>query len=210
MRKNLLIIFSFLSVLYYTQKFNFDYLLTYDCTMKNTDFSKNEPYQIAVNSSNPDYVLYIWKYGNGMILNYKTDESYAISISALQDGKMDFQYLSRYKKEEKKEPIYYISKLNKSGDYIFQVFKNKKMRKVTSEVILKMQESPFNLLFIATDNKYQNRKFMLKQLQSSLDPKKNYIIENGIINYDNGYSFNFKFKKSEKYNIEIEVPQKFK
>ena len=212
MKKTVLLLLLLFFTFANAQKYNFDYVLTYESTTKTPEFPVKEILHIAVNSSNPDYVLHISQNGFGTIENYKTNEMHSFSIKLLEDGNLECKYLKTYKKDEdededeNKKTSYFNSKLNKSGEYKFQIFSNRKKHKVKNEVEIKLVEAPYNLLFLEGDHIYKERKLLISQLHSSLDSTKSYIMESIKINHSDGYIFTCNFISSEKFNIEITVP----
>ena len=205
MKKYILLLFIVVSSLLKAQTYTFDNVLTYESTTKLENSTVKNMYHFAINSTNSSYILTITN-GYGSINNFEKNERYLFSYKVMDDRNLDFNYLETRKIIENKKSHYYNSKLNENGEFKFQTFTNRKKSKVKNEVVMKLREAPFNLLYVGGDHIYQEEKLLLSQLQSSLDSTKSYIMESIEIHHTNGYIFNCNFVRSEKFNLEIKVP----
>lgn len=206
MKKLILLLFLILGWYADSQKYTFDHVLTYDCSTKIPSSTIKHNFHIAVNSSNPNYVFHIRINGFGTLENYKTNEKHSFSTKVMEDGGLDSNYLKTYKIAENKESYYYNSKLDDSGVFQFQIFKNRKKTKVKNEVEIKLKEAPYNLLYVEGDHFYKEKKILLSQLKSSLDSTRSYIMESETIHHSNGYIFTCNYIRSEKFKIDLTIP----
>lgn len=208
MKKLTVLLMLLISLVFEAQTYIFDHLITYESTRIQPNASEPYPYQVAINSKNKDYILQIGQQGLGNILDFKTNENHQVSIIKPEKGNVVFSYLktSKIKKDEK--IFYYHSKINKSGEYVIQSFEDKKMRKLKNEVVVKVKEFPLNLLMIYGDISDQQHIEINQQLQNLLNPTKSYLIESEIMDYKNGYIFQYIYKNSQKFDLKIDVPEK--
>ena len=206
MKKALYILVFVFYALSNAQTYTFDYILKYESTTKTPKFPVKHIYHIAINSANPDYFFIFSSSGNGVLKNLKKNEKYYFSIKEIDDGNYELKYLETHKQSKNKKSYHYNAQLNENSEFKFQTFTNKRKGKISSDVVMKLKESPYNFLFVEGDHIYQEEEVFLTELQSSLDSTKSYIMESIKINHSDGYIFTCNFISSEKFNIEITVP----
>ena len=199
MRKNLILIFSFLSLLFSAQQDSFHYILTYESIR---EMPKKGPYKkgiekIAINNEDSSYYMYIYPDKTARLFDYQNFFVYHFKINSKTDHLMSNLKMTSSVKMSGLKLAFYSAKKLKENEYLVQVFDDADMKKSTTDITVKIRETPVNLLFINADIGPHSIQLEAK-LKELLDPNKTYVVESSRVDYKNGTIFNTKLKDYKK------------
>lgn len=190
MKKNLLLLFSFFSLLIAAQQDSFDYILSYESKREKPKEAKKyiENAQIAINTEDPSYFMYIYTDKTTRLFDFKNLYVYHFKGKSTAEDLMSNLKMTGSVKTTTPHTAYYSAIKIAENEYLLQVFDNAKLKKSTQNIAVKLKESPVDLLFVNADIIPHNI-YLVSKLKEILDPSKKYVIESSRVDYKNGYLF---------------------
>ena len=207
MKKALYILVFVFYALSNAQTYSFDYELMIESVGIKP---KQGVYQnkILINSKDHNYQLILKEDGTAVL----SDNNKKLYINLLiKKDKQTNQTVILFQSERpfNVEKTWYTS-AKKIGDnqFLLSTFDQKKMKRSVNEMKVILEEAPANLLVISSDLGFGLENSLYKDLVSSLDPTKTYLIRKNTVDYKNGYIFEFNLKNFEKTELSFELPEK--
>ena len=202
MKKNLILLLCFLSLHFAAQQESFDYLLLFESVreMPKKGSNKKENVQVAINTQDPSYYMYIYPDKTARLFDYKNLFVYHFNVNNKTEHLMSNLKMTKSVKMSPVETAYYSAKKINENEYLLQVFDQPEMKHSTRNITVKLKEAPADLLFIDADIG-PNTIYLAAKLKEILDPEKTYMIERLGVDYKNGYIFKkslIEYKKIEK------------
>lgn len=212
MKKNLLLLFCFISMIAFSQEYHFDYFIT----KKHTEIKSqkrewiNESFYDTVNNKS---LLLITQDNKiiGTIYEEENRQRHVFRVDQFKDKltltyKFSNQFPEIRKRKCSNKDEFQVEKID-SLNYDVILFKNSKLKKKKMTARFKIEKGDFNKVYFASEDCRDGE--INDKLKTLLDPKFNYIATNEQRNYhSSGHIFENKIQKIQKTNLIIVIPEK--
>ncbi|RKT01646.1 hypothetical protein [Chryseobacterium defluvii] len=211
MRKNLFVLFCFISIICYSQDYHFDYFIVREST-------RIKPNKIEWT----DHLFYDSKSGVALLLmthnkkmrayiyEQSKDRRHSFKVNQKKDLlSFEYTHTNNFGNEKKirdayKNDEFKITKVD-SLHYEIIVFKDKKMKSKRITIMVGLEKSDFNYLNINAD--YGRCEEVENELAQLLGTDK-YMIKETHLEYSGGYIFDKSIVKTQKIDLNLKVPEK--
>lgn len=213
MKKNLLVLFCFISMTSFSQEYHFDYFIREQSTRIKPDkqqwiseslYDPSSQKSMAIRTLNDKIIASIYEKEN--------HRKHLFKVNKLKDKftfvyKHSNQFPERQQaKDYNKENVIKVEKID-SLKYNITVFKNSRLKRKKISAIVTLEKSEFNYINFNAD--YNRTDEINEKIKSFLNPKFNYIVSNQQTKYySSGYTFEESIQKIQKTDLIIIVPEK--
>ncbi len=212
MKKNLLLLFCFISLFGFSQKYHFDYFIKKQSNLDEPD--KQQWIDDSFYDSVHHQSLLITTQNNktiAIIYETETDRRHVFTVNKLKNTfTFDYKYSNQFPKPDKS--VHYnkenVIRVEKTDPLTFNitVFKNSKLKRKKISAMVTLERSELNYINLNAD--YNRTDEINEKLKSFLEPDSNYIIKNEQIKYhSSGYTFNKSIQNIQKTDLTIVVPE---
>ncbi|PVV50795.1 hypothetical protein [Chryseobacterium sp. HMWF035] len=187
------------------QTYSFDYKIVFSSyNEKNKKNETNMSY--VLNTQNPFYHMQMFNNKNGVLHDYKEKICDMHFFRFYNQDKIKYKFTNSetyITKDEKIINKIIVEKLDENK-YIIKCFENEKSEKPNLELTLILKPENVDLIrfyFLDLSNNIHQK--IISKLKEKLNGDYNYVIENYIVDYKNGFLRQYKIDKVEKINLKI-------